>query len=62
MKRKLYSLHGVQEYWIANWRLKSIEVYRRQDMQLQKVSTLYETDQLKSDLLPGFECNVATLF
>lgn len=62
VKRKLYSLHGVQEYWIANWRLKSIEVYRRQDVQLQKVATLFETDQLKSDLLPGFKCNVATLF
>lgn len=26
-KLKLYSSRGVQEYWIADWRLKQIEVY-----------------------------------
>lgn len=27
VKLKLYSLHGVQEYWIANWRLKSMALW-----------------------------------
>lgn len=62
VKLKLYSLHGVQEYWIVNWRLKSIEVYRRQDVQLQKVATLLQEDRLTSPLLPGFECAIATIF
>ena len=62
VKLKLYSLHGVQEYWIVNWRLKSIEVYRRQDVQLQKVATLLQEDRLTSPLLPRFECAIATIF
>lgn len=61
-KLKLYSLHGVQEYWIVNWRLKEIEVYRRKEAMLQKVSTLLVSDMLTSLLLPGFECAVADVF
>ena len=62
LKLKLYSLHGVQEYWIVNWRLKEIEVYRREGAMLQKVSTLLVADRLTSPLLPGFECAVSGLF
>ncbi|MEL7227356.1 MAG: Uma2 family endonuclease, partial [Cyanobacteria bacterium J06576_12] len=62
LKLKLYSLHGVQEYWIVNWRLKEIEVYRREDAILQKVATLLAVDTLTSPLLPGFVCSVAGLF
>lgn len=62
LKLKLYSLHGVQEYWIVNWRLKEIEVYRRADAVLQKVSTLLVSDTLTSPLLPGFECGLAGVF
>lgn len=61
-KLKLYSLHGVQEYWIVNWRLKELEVYRRKDAILQKVATLQMPDTLTSPLLPGFECAIANLF
>ncbi|MGD1899308.1 MAG: Uma2 family endonuclease [Phormidesmis sp.] len=61
-KLKLYSLHGVQEYWIVNWRLKEIEVYRREDARLVKVATLLVADTLTSPLLPGFECAVSGLF
>lgn len=28
-KLKLYSAQGVQEYWIVDWRLQRIEIYRR---------------------------------
>jgi len=28
-KRKLYSVYGVREYWIVDWRLKTMEIYRR---------------------------------
>ena len=62
VKLKLYSLQGVQEYWIVNWRSKEIEVYRRKDAQLQKVATLLTGDSLTSPLLPEFECEVAGLF
>ena len=61
-KLKLYSLHGVQEYWIVNWRVKEIEVYRRENATLQKVMTLLVSDTLTSPLLPEFECSVTSLF
>lgn len=62
LKLKLYSLSGVQEYWIVNWRLKELEVYRRESAKLQKVATLLVTDKLTSPLLPGFDCAVASIF
>jgi Uma2 family endonuclease len=62
VKLKLYSLHGVQEYWIANWQLKTLEVYRRSDAQLQLVTTLLESDTLTSPLLPGFSAPIARIF
>lgn len=61
-KLKLYSLHGVQEYWIANWRLKIIEVYRRKEALLQLTATLVEGDRLSSPLLPGLDCAIAEIF
>jgi Uma2 family endonuclease len=62
VKLKLYSLHGVQEYWIVNWQLKTLEIYRRTDTQLQLVATLLDSDILTSPLLPGFTVPVAEIF
>jgi Uma2 family endonuclease len=59
VKLKLYSLHGVQEYWIVNWQLKTLEIYRRTDAQLQLAATLLESDTLTSPLLPGFSTSIA---
>lgn len=61
-KLKLYSVYGVQEYWIADWRRKQIEVYRRQAAQLRLVATLVMGDSLTSPLLLGFDCAIATIF
>jgi Uma2 family endonuclease len=62
VKLKLYSLHGVQEYWIVNWQLKTLEIYRHTDVQLQLVATLLEGDTLTSPLLPGFSTALAQIF
>lgn len=62
VKLKLYSQRGVQEYWIANWRTRQIEVYRRSDAALELVATLFAEDTLTSPLLPGFEIRVASIF
>jgi Uma2 family endonuclease len=62
VKLKLYSLYGVQEYWIVNWQLKTLEIYRRSDAQLQLVATLLEGDTLTSPLLPEFSTTVAQIF
>ena len=62
VKRKLYSLQGVREYWIASWPQQSLELYRRQDTQLQLVATLFVGDTLTSPLLPNFALPLADLF
>lgn len=62
VKLKLYSLHGVQEYWIVNWQLRNLEIYRRSDVQLQLIATLLEGDTLTSPLLPGFSTSITQIF
>ena len=61
-KLKLYSRHGVQEYWIVNWQLKTVDLYRHQDGVLHFINTLLEQDTLTSPLLPGFSTPIAPLF
>lgn len=61
-KRKLYETQGVQEYWIADWRLKQVEIYRRDEGRLRLVATLFAKDTLTSPLLPGFACLVDRFF
>lgn len=62
LKLKLYESRGVLEYWIADWRLKQIEVYRRDAGQLKFISVFLPQDTLTSPLLPGFAVEVARLF
>ena len=59
---KCYSRRDVVEYWIVDWRAQRVEVYRREELVLRLVATLYPADTLTSPLLPGFACQVATLF
>jgi Uma2 family endonuclease len=62
VKLKLYSNRGVLEYWIADWRAKQIEVYRRENGVLKLVLTLFATDTLTSPLLPDFSCLISQIF
>ena len=61
-KLKLYSSQGVQEYWIVSWQLKTVEVYRRENLQLKLVATLLNNDRLTSPLLPDFSCEINRFF
>jgi Uma2 family endonuclease len=61
-KLKLYAERGVQEYWILDWRLQQVEVYRRQPIMLKLMATLLVGDDLTSPVLPGFTCPVTRLF
>jgi Uma2 family endonuclease len=61
-KLGLYSRRGVDEYWILDWQAQTVEVYRRQEGQLQLVATLGAQDTLSSPLLLGFSVAVARLF
>jgi len=61
-KLKLYSRRGVLEYWIVNWLLNEIIVYRRKGKGLKLQETLHSSDTLTSPLLPGFKCQVKSIF
>lgn len=62
VKLKLYSNRGVLEYWIADWRAKQIQVYRRENGVLRLNMTLFASDTLTSPLLPEFACAIAEIF
>jgi len=61
-KRKLYESQGVIEYWIADWRLMQVEIYRREQGMLRLFKTLLAEDDITSPLLPGFACKVKRFF
>ncbi len=61
-KLKLYSVQGVQEYWIIDPISQRVEVYRRDNAQLVLIKTLLVEDDLISPLLPEFHCKVASFF
>ncbi|TAK24191.1 MAG: Uma2 family endonuclease [Chloroflexota bacterium] len=62
-KLNLYSRRGVREYWIVDWQLRQVELYRREQLlQLHLVATLLEADTLASPLLPGFALPIHDLF
>ena len=61
-KLGVYSRRGVQEYWLVDWRQRSIQVYRHASSALRLVATLNDADTLESPLLPGFSSPVARLF
>ncbi|WP_375514156.1 Uma2 family endonuclease [uncultured Nostoc sp.] len=61
-KLKLYSVQGVQEYWIVDRIAQQIEVYRRDNAQLKQVTRLLVDDVITSPLLPNFACEIARLF
>ncbi|MEM9272800.1 MAG: Uma2 family endonuclease [Cyanobacteria bacterium P01_F01_bin.143] len=62
LKLKLYSVRGVREYWIVDWRTSKLEVYRRENSRLVLVETLFPGDILTSPLLPNFQVAIEILF
>jgi Uma2 family endonuclease len=62
IKRKLYSRHGVREYWLVDGMQRQVDVYRREHAALQHTATLFAQDTLVTPLLPGFVCPITSLF
>jgi Uma2 family endonuclease len=62
VKRRLYDVRGVPEYWIGDWRIRQVDVLRREGGRLVVVATLGKGDTLTSPLLPGFAVAVAEFF
>jgi Uma2 family endonuclease len=63
VKRYLYGKYGVKEYWIVNWEVNTVEIYRPGSsggLELQE--TLGMKDELTSPLLPGFHLTVEAVF
>lgn len=61
-KLKLYSRRGVAEYWIVDWRERTVEIYRRDGAVLALAARLAGDDQITSPLLPGFVAPLAQFF
>ena len=62
VKRRLYAKFGVKEYWIASLENRTIEIYRLRDGTLEHTVTLDETQEISTELLPGFRCSVESIF
>ncbi|MGH9830340.1 MAG: Uma2 family endonuclease [Blastocatellia bacterium] len=61
-KLKLYSRRGVDEYWIVDWKLRRMEIYRRERTPLELAVTLQEGDEILSPLLPCFRAPLESIF
>ena len=61
-KLGLYSRRGVDEYWIVDWRTRTVDLFRRGGDRLDLVATLTSGDTINSPFLPGFACSVSTLW
>lgn len=62
VKRYLYGKYNVKEYWIVNWEVGTIEVYRHSGSGLELQATVGLQDQLATPLLPGLDIAVEAIF
>ena len=62
LKLRLYSRRWVEEYWVVDWRMRTVQVFRREQEALRPVATLGSDDTLTSPLLPGFAYPVSRLW
>jgi Uma2 family endonuclease len=61
-KFQLYANYEVREYWIVDWRLQQMQVYRRENGTLKLIGTLLSEDTLTTPILPDFSCVVSKFF
>lgn len=62
IKRRLYALHGVQEYWLVDPEARTVEVLVRQEGNLELRRTYTGQEELESPLLPGFRLSLPEIF
>jgi len=62
IKLALYSRYQVVEYWLADWRARSLDIYRRQPSRLTRAETIFGDQILRSPLLPGLSCEAESIF
>jgi Uma2 family endonuclease len=61
-KRQMYARFGVKEYWILDPHNRIVEVYVLRGRVLELISTLGTGDELTTPVLPGFCCDVDSIF
>jgi Uma2 family endonuclease len=62
VKRRLYSQHGVREYWIVDPKAESIELLTQQGEGLETWQRFERGSALTSPLFPDFRLDVARVF
>ena len=62
LKLALYSRQGAHEYWIVDWRSRTVQVFRREAGGLRPVERLGDGDVLTSPILPGFAFPIARMW
>ena len=62
IKRKLYAMHGVREYWIVDPEAQTVEVLTWTEVGYRTVAVVPKTGTLTSSLLPGLSLNLAEVF
>jgi len=60
-KLKLYSRRGVKEYWIVDWQVRCVDIFRQKDGSLELVERLIG-GTITSPNFPGLASSLAELF
>jgi Uma2 family endonuclease len=61
-KRKIYTRHGVLEYWIVDLETESVEVLVWSEMGYISAGNYCKTEMLSSPLLPGLGLSISEVF
>ena len=62
IKRELFEIHKVPEYWVVDPFEKEISVFKFAENQLKLTKSYKENEELKTDNLPGFQLKLKKLF
>ena len=62
IKRKIYALHGVKEYWLVHPEKQRVQVLRLEKGELQPITELTAEDTLTSPMLSGLEIQLTDIF
>lgn len=62
IKRKIYALHGVKEYWIVHAEKERVQVLRLEKGDFKRIAELTGEDILTSPLLSGLEIRLVEVF
>lgn len=62
IKRKIYALHGVKEYWLVHPEKEQVQVLRLEKGDFKRIVDLNKQDTLTSPLLSGLEIRLVGIF